>query len=172
MKTSRKNRENIIIFIDNSNLFHSFRKINFMCDYKKLKNILTGDRNLVNAILYMGLMYPVKAKDKAWLNKLKYLGYKVKTRSVKVSPTGIKKEKRIDVLMAVDMIASAFEISYDTILLVSGDSDFIPVIVKLLELGKNVEIWSFKDLLSSQLKEVAGLNNCHYIDDILDELAF
>jgi uncharacterized LabA/DUF88 family protein len=165
-------KQRIIIFIDNSNLFHSFQKLNFHCDYKKLKNVITNDRELVDLFLYTGIMYPVKRGDKAFLSKLSHLGFNVKTRAVKVTPSGIKKEKRIDVLMAVDMISSAYEKNYDTLILVSGDGDFVPVLKKLKELGKNIEVWSFKDLLSTQIKDEFGEDNCFYIDDVLDKLAF
>lgn len=117
-------------------------------------------------------MYPVKRGDKAFLSKLKHLGFNVKTRAVKVAPSGVKKEKRIDVLMAVDIIASAYEKDCDTLILVSGDGDFVPVLKKLKELDKNIEVWSFKDLLSTQIKDEVGDGNYFYIDDVLDKLAF
>ncbi len=161
--------EKIIIFVDNSNIFHSFQKLRFHCDYIKLKEVLTGGRNLIDIILYTGIMYPVKKKDKRFLSKLHHLGYNVKTRSIKVAPDGRKVEKRIDVLMAVDIIASVFEIKYDIVVIVSGDGDFVPVVKKLKELNKGIEIWSFKQLLSEQLKSLVG-DNIFYIDDVLEQI--
>ena len=164
--------DEIIIFLDNSNLFHSFQTLQFHCDYEKLKAVLTGGRKLVEAILYTGIMYPVKPKDKKWLSKLNHLGYTVKTRSVKVAPDGRKVEKRIDVLMAVDIISAAYEKKCDTIVLVSGDSDFVPVVKKLMELNIRAEIWAFKHLFSEQLKDVARDKNVFYLDDILEKIEF
>jgi uncharacterized LabA/DUF88 family protein len=165
----KQENEKIMVFIDNSNLFHSFQKIHFHCDYIKLREVLTAGRKLVDVILYTGIMYPVKTKDKRWLSKLHHLGYSVKTRSVKVAPNGKKVEKRIDVLMAVDIIASVYEKKYDTAVIVSGDGDFVPVVKKLKELNKSVEIWSFKELLSEQLKSLVS-TNIHYIDTVLDQI--
>ena len=162
--------ENVIIFIDNSNLFHSFQSLNFHCDYSKLKTIITGNRCLIEANLYTGLMYPVREKEKAWFNSLYKMGYTVKTRAIKVTPNGKKIEKRIDVLMAVDIISSAYEKIVDTIIIVSGDSDFVPVVKKLIELKKNVEIWSFKKLLSRQLKEILKPTQIFFLDDFLDKI--
>ncbi|MHA1150432.1 MAG: LabA-like NYN domain-containing protein [Promethearchaeota archaeon] len=164
--------ERIILFIDNSNLFYAFRAYGIHCDYLKLKEVISHKRNLIEAILYMGIMYPVKEKDKAWLSKLSHLGYHVKTRAVKVAPNGRKKEKRIDILMAIDIIAAVYEKSFDKVVLVSGDGDFIPVIKKLKELNKKVEIWSSKNLLSEQIKDIMGENNYFYIEDILDKIKF
>jgi uncharacterized LabA/DUF88 family protein len=162
--------ENVIIFIDNSNLFHSFQSLNFHCDYSKLKTIITGNRNLIEANLYTGLMYPVREKEKAWFNSLYKMGYTVKTRAIKVTPNGKKIEKRIDVLMAVDIISSAYEKIVDTIIIVSGDSDFVPVVKKLIELRRNVEIWSFKKLLSRQLSEILKPVQKFYLDDFLGKI--
>lgn len=162
--------ENIIIYIDNSNLFHSFQSLNFECDYYLLKEIITRNRNLVEANLYTGIMYPVKERDKDWFSSLNKMGYKVKTRAIKVAPNGKKTEKRIDVLMSVEIISSAFEKNVDTIIIVSGDSDFVPVVKKLKDLNKKVEIWSFKKNLSQQLRDLLDPANVNYIDDILDQI--
>ena len=115
-------------------------------------------------------MYPVREKEKAWFNSLYKMGYRVKTRAIKVTPNGKKIEKRIDVLMAVDIISSAYEKIVDTIIIVSGDSDFVPVVKKLIELKKNVEIWSFKKLLSRQLSEILKPIQIFYLDDFLNKI--
>lgn len=162
--------ENIIIYIDNSNLFHSFQSLNFQCDYSKLKKIIKKQRNLLEANIYTGLMYPVRDKEKAWFSSLNKMGYNLKTRAIKVAPNGKKIEKRIDVLMAVDIISSAYEKGVDTIIIVSGDSDFVPVVKKLKDLNKKVEIWSFRKLLSQQMMDLLDPENIYFIDDFLDQI--
>jgi uncharacterized LabA/DUF88 family protein len=162
--------ENIIIYIDNSNLFHSFQSLNFQCDYSKLKKIIKKQRNLLEANIYTGLMYPVREKEKAWFSSLNKMGYNLKTRAIKVAPNGKKIEKRIDVLMAVDIISSAYEKGVDTIIIVSGDSDFVPVVKKLKDLNKKVEIWSFRKLLSQQMMDLLDPENIYFIDDFLDQI--
>lgn len=162
--------ENIIIFLDNSNLFHSFQTLDFHCDYSKLKTVITKNRNLLEVNLYTGLMYPVRDKEKAWFNSLYKMGYIVKTRAIKVAPNGKKVEKRIDVLMAVDIISSAYETNVDTIIIVSGDSDFVPVVKKLKDLNKKVEIWAFKKLISTQIIDLLDPEDVNFIDDFLDQI--
>ena len=115
-------------------------------------------------------MYPVREKDKAWLTSLNKMGYNVKTRAIKVTPNGIKSEKRIDVLMSVDIVSSAFERKSDSIVIVSGDSDFVPVVKKLKELNKKIEVWAFVKLLSQQLKTLIEPINLYYLDDYLDQI--
>lgn len=53
-------------------------------------------------------------------------------------------EKGIDILLATDMVSLAFRNAYDTAILVSGDSDYVPVVKEIQELGKRVENASFK----------------------------
>ena len=52
-------------------------------------------------------------------------------------------EKGIDVKIAVDMITLALRNSFDTAILVSGDSDFVPVINQMKELKKSVQVAMF-----------------------------
>ena len=164
--------QSVIIFIDNSNLFHSFQSLNFHCDYNKLKRVIKGNRNIIEANIYTGIMYPVRDKEKAWFSSLNKMGYTLKTRAIKVAPSGKKIEKRIDVLMTVDIISSAYEKSVDTIIIVSGDSDFVPVVKKLKNLNINVELWSFRRLLSQQLMDILAPDCIFYIDDFLDQIRF
>jgi uncharacterized LabA/DUF88 family protein len=63
----------------------------------------------------------------------------------------------------------------DTIILVSGDSDYHSVIQKFHAQGKYIRIYSFANRLSWELKTFAIKNpRCNYIlfDDLKDELQF
>ena len=52
-------------------------------------------------------------------------------------------EKGVDVQLAVDLLVGAYENSYDTAILLSSDTDLIPAIKKVKELGKAVEYIGF-----------------------------
>jgi uncharacterized LabA/DUF88 family protein len=64
-------------------------------------------------------------------------------------------EKGIDVKIAVDMITLALHNMYDVAILVSGDSDFVPVINQLKEFKKSVQVAMFMNdsRKSYELKE-------------------
>ncbi|KKM21032.1 hypothetical protein LCGC14_1639530 [marine sediment metagenome] len=51
-------------------------------------------------------------------------------------------------------------------------TNFVEAVNKLKELGKGIQIWSFKISFSKKLKKAAGYRNIHYIDEILDEIEF
>ncbi|GAG94225.1 unnamed protein product, partial [marine sediment metagenome] len=57
--------------------------------------------------------------------------------------------------------------AYDKAVLVLGDGDFIPVVDKLMEMNKPVELWAFKYSLSHALMEKIEEGNLFYLDDIL-----
>ena len=66
---------------------------------------------------------------------------------------GKEKKANWDVGIAVDAIKIAP--SVDTILLFSGDGDFVPLVNYLKEQGKRVEVIGFGKSTSSKLKESA-----------------
>jgi uncharacterized LabA/DUF88 family protein len=162
--------ERIVIFIDNSNIFKGFRKYDVKVDYEKLKNLITRDRNLQNVFLYEGVVYPMSPEKKRWYKELSNRsGYVIKASFDKIASSGAI-EKKIDIKIAIDIISLAYEDAYDTAVLVSGDGDFVPVVRKLKELVKNVEVWAFKYSLANTLKEELGYDNIFYLDDILSKL--
>jgi len=75
-------------------------------------------------------------------------------------------EKKVDIKIAVDIISLAYENAYDMAVLVSGDGDFVPVVKKVKELDKNLEVWAFRYSLANALKEELEDENINYFDDI------
>ncbi len=53
----------------------------------------------------------------------------------------------------------------------SGDEDFVPIVEKLKELDKSVELWAFRYSLANALKEELENRNLYYLDDILGKLS-
>ena len=159
--------ERIIIFIDNSNIFKGFRKYNTKVDYEKLKNIIARGRDLKDIFLYEGVVYPMSPQKKKWYEDLKRKsGYVIKASFDKIAANDAI-EKKIDIKMAIDIISLAYENAYDKAVLVSGDGDFIPVVNKLKEMNKSVELWAFKYSLSNALMVKIEEGNLFYLDDIL-----
>jgi len=53
-------------------------------------------------------------------------------------------EKGVDVALATDLLAMAWENAYDAAVIVSGDADYAGAVTKVMSKGKNVEVASFK----------------------------
>jgi len=162
--------ERIIIFIDNSNIFKGFQKYNIKANYEKLKNLITHGRKLDNIFLYEGVVYPMSPEKKNWYKELtSRSGYVIKVSFDKIA-TGGAIEKKVDIKIAIDIISLAYEDAYDTAVLVSGDGDFVPIVKKVKDLGKNVEVWAFRYSLANSLKRELEKENVNYLDQILSEI--
>jgi len=85
------------------------------------------------------------------------MGIELRMKDLQVYPDGLKKADW-DIGMAVDAIRLAPTV--DSIILATGDGDFVPLIEYLKNMGKPVEVISFGRSASTKLKEVA--------DDFID----
>lgn len=54
---------------------------------------------------------------------------------------------------AVDMVKLAYNNAYDTAILVSSDGDFVPAVLAVKEIGKNVENIGFETKFSYHLQQ-------------------
>jgi len=109
-------------------------------------------------------------EKKRWYEQLSFRsGYVIKASFDKIVKSGAI-EKKVDINIAIDVVSLAFEDAYDTAVLVTGDGDFLPVVKKVKELNKNVEIWAFNYSLANTLKEELEEDRMIYLDDILDEI--
>jgi len=70
---------------------------------------------------------------------------------------GVYHEKGVDVKIAVDVLVGAYEDLYDEAILISSDTDLIPVIKKVRHLEKKVEYIGFSHRPSLALQRYASL---------------
>jgi uncharacterized LabA/DUF88 family protein len=136
------------VFIDVANMYYSAKnlygtKVNFG---KILENAVAG-RKLIRAIAYV-----VKAssdEEQKFFEALDKQGFEVKMKDLQVFWGGAKKGDW-DVGISVDAIKLADRL--DTIILVTGDGDFIPLVQYLkLNKGCRVEVMAFAESASSKL---------------------
>ena len=169
-------QERVAIFIDAGNMFHGSNYLKVKINYKKLINLLKRDRWLLRGYFYTGIPTPdlnlpqeyreQLKKQRNFLNELQNIGIKVKTMPLKKTPEGFI-EKGVDILLATDMIVLAYNNAYDTAILVSGDSDYIPVVEMIQQLGKRVENATFKRTSSYELRKVC--DEFIILDNYLDK---
>lgn len=149
--------QRIAVFIDTQNLYHSARnlyqsRVNFN---NILKDAVAG-RTLVRAIAYM--VNTEAGDEKNFLEALSKMGIEVKTKDLQIFAGGAKKADW-DVGLAVDAVKIAHRV--DTIVIVSGDGDFVPLVEYLkVSAGNQVEVMSFGKSTSGRLREIA--------DDFID----
>lgn len=139
------------VFIDTQNLYHSAKHL-----YKSrvnFANVLAeavGDRVLVRAIAYV--INTESGDETAFFEALTKIGIETKAKDLQVFADGAKKADW-DVGIAIDAVKLAPRL--DTIVLATGDGDFVPLIHYLENMGCQVEVISFGKSSSAKLKEAA-----------------
>ena len=137
-------------FIDVENLYYSAKKLfRARVNFRQLLKDVVGQRKLVRALAYV--IRTEKGEEKSFFEALSRLGIETKEKDLQVY-SGFKKADW-DVGITVDAIKNAPLL--DTIIILSGDGDFIPLVNYLQNLGKQDEIVSFEKSTSSKLKEEA-----------------
>jgi uncharacterized protein (TIGR00288 family) len=156
MSVIKHKEQRVGIFIDTQNLYHSAKnlykgRVNFG---QVVKDALMG-RTLIRAIAYV--ISTETGEERAFFEALGKLGIETKVKSLQVFAGGAKKGDW-DVGLAVDAIKLAPKL--DTVVIVSGDGDFVPLVEFLKMEGCQVEAVSFGKSTSARLKEEA--------DDFID----
>lgn len=157
-------RRRVMIFIDGSNLYHVLRQnIDKQdLDYKKFAEKLCGDRELIRTYYYnIRQQSPdnpgLASSQDRFLNALYETDYLEVKLGIWKQRGNTMVEKGVDVMIASDLIAHAYEDHYDTAILVSGDADFYPALQVVKDTGKQVEVAAFDSNLSSEAARFADV---------------
>ena len=154
----RVNKEQRVgVFVDVQNLYYSAKNLyNAKVNFAQVLRMAVRGRRLVRAITY-AIKADIK-EEKSFHDALELIGYEVKTKDLQTFPGGAKKGDW-DIGIAMDTIELANKL--DTIILVSGDGDFVPLVEHLRRaMGCRVEVIAFGPSSSGKLREAAD----EYID--------
>lgn len=141
------------VFVDVQNLYYSARFIyNAKVNFKTILEDAVQGRNLIRAIAYV-IRAEEEVKKEAFFEALHKIGFEVKAKDLQVFYGGAKKGDW-DIGIAMDAIELAPKL--DTVVLISGDGDFVPLVEHLKRaLGCRVEVMCFGKSGSSKLIEAA-----------------
>ncbi|HVW82986.1 MAG TPA: NYN domain-containing protein [Candidatus Paceibacterota bacterium] len=139
------------VFIDTANLYHSAKhlykaRVNFANVLKEA----VGDRLLVRALAYV--VRTESGDEAAFFEALTKMGIETKVKDLQIFADGAKKADW-DVGLAIDAVKLAPKL--DTVVIASGDGDYVPLIHYLESGGCQVEVISFGKSSSAKLKEAA-----------------
>ena len=152
-----KKGEKVAIYIDGNNFYKYLRnkEIDFprgvKFNFSKFVDFLTGKRELISKRYYIGIARNIDGSDKSkaivsgqqkFLSKIENEGFVIKRGRVMYDGGRIR-EKGTDVKIAVDLIVGAVDDIYDTVILVSSDTDLIPAMNYVRYKGKRVEYVGF-----------------------------
>lgn len=148
------------VFIDTQNLYHSAKHLyKARVNFGKILEEAVGGRILVRAIAYV--ISTESGEEKNFFEALTKIGIETKIKDLQIFADGVKKADW-DVGLAVDAIKLSPKL--DTVVLATGDGDFVPLIEYLDVHGIQAEVISFGKSSSSKLKEAA-----HAFTDMCDD---
>ena len=157
--------ERVGVFVDVANLLYSARTQRLTIDFGKLLDFLRGNRRLIRAHAYCPTS-PQPGDDQMFLQAVKGLGYRITTKDYKTFSSGAKKAD-LDLDLCMDVVRLVDGNAVDCIVLVSGDSDFMPMLDYCSDHGVRVEVAAFDESMSATLRQSCDLFiNLSMLDEI------
>ncbi|NOK78966.1 MAG: NYN domain-containing protein [Chloroflexi bacterium AL-N5] len=164
--------ERVALFIDGSNLYNGMRDnlSNTRVNLQMLMKQLLGKRQLYrtyyyNAPLTSDYEDDLREGQQRFFESLRRIPFvTVRLGRLHRRHDGSLVEKGIDVAIAVESLALAYEDAYDTAILVSGDSDYVELVEAIKRKGKHVECAMFKNQSAGVLLEYVDV--FHPLDEL------
>ena len=149
----------VTVFVDVANIFYAQKTLGWRISYQKLYQFFNLECNLVNCYIYTAID-PNRNNQLRFIKMLEKTGYKIRTKPIKNIRVGKKKYEQkgnLDIELCLDVwdLRNKFQ----TMILLSGDSDFAPLIERVKKIGKRVIVISTKHHISREL-----LILCKYIN--------
>lgn len=152
MTNTAKNKEQrVAVLIDVQNMYHSAKNLHkARVNFGEILKEAIADRKLIRAFAYV--VRTKTGEEKHFFEALEKLGIEMRVRDLQEFYGGAKKADW-DVGITIDAVRITPGV--DTVVLVSGDGDFIQLVEYLKNQGKRAEIMAFGPSASSRLREVA-----------------
>ncbi len=139
------------VLIDVQNLYHSAKNLyKARVNFKEILKLAVSQRSLIRTFAYV--VRTKTGEEKPFFEALIKLGIETRVKDLQEFYGGLKKADW-DVGLVIDAVRIAP--SVDSLVIVSGDGDFIPLVDYLKNQGKRVEVMAFGRSASLKLKEAA-----------------
>jgi uncharacterized LabA/DUF88 family protein len=143
-------QQRVGVFVDIQNLYYTARNVyNSRVNFGAILKDAVGERPLVRAIAY-GIRAQMP-EEESFFDAVKKSGFELKLKDLQVFYGGAKKGDW-DTGIVMDIIK--LHPKLDTIILASGDSDYIPLVEYLQILGQRIELVSFGKSTSTNLRGI------------------
>lgn len=144
-------------FVDGQNYYHAISRRGLKPDLDRLVLALAGFwGRLTLKVFATGVLYKASgyAPLRPFLDALRYKDWNNLEVPIRHSGGG-RREKEVDVRLALRMVEEAQRDSFDVALLLSGDRDFVEPVERMRRLGKYVVVAQFQDMISPNLARAA-----------------
>ena len=160
-------KDRVYVFVDAANILYSQQTLRWRVDYKKLKEYFEKECDLRAIYFYTGRVGE-NHKQNSFLEKLKSFGYQIRAKEVKrikLSRNVYEWKGNLDAELIIDALKNSG--NFDTCVLMSGDSDFAPLLDELKERNKRVIVMSTKGHISRELLERAKYINLRKLKEYI-----
>ena len=158
------------IFIDAANVFYAQRTLGWRISYGKLIKYFKKECG-EDTKCFIYLAYDeTRQSERKFLDMLDINGYILRTKAIKkirISNNRNKHKGNLDIELAFEM--SDLSDSYDTAILMSGDSDFSVPIDRIKRKGKRVIVMSTRGRISRELLERAKYVDIRKLKEIISQ---
>jgi uncharacterized LabA/DUF88 family protein len=144
-------RKALGVFIDAANLHASAQQQGSHLDYPSLLSWLAQGRSEMEVHVYSGVDRHNLAQRR-FLRELRKQGYRVVTKPVVIHADGSRKAN-LDGELIVDLMA--MHSHYETVLLLSGDGDFVPALKHIRRQGCRLEVAAYRPNTNPALIRIA-----------------
>lgn len=154
---SRTFPQRIGIFVDVQNMFYSAKLLHqSKVDYGRLLREITGTRHLIRAIAY--IVQKPEVNQSGFHEALMRFGYELKIKELKIRPdpdgrAGSSAKGSWDIGLTIDAMQMSPKL--DSVVLVTGDGDYVPLVQALQSKGCRVEVVSFERSTAGELIRAA-----------------
>lgn len=146
-----KTGRDLIVFVDVQNMYHTAKlAIGAKLSYQKLLDTIICGRSVIRLVGY--IIDQEGVNQTSFINHLQDLGFDLKRKKMIERRDGSRKADT-DVALAMDAVKSYPKC--DTMALVTGDGDFVPLVQYLQSRGVKVEVYSFQKCTSDKLIQAA-----------------
>ncbi|MDP3064504.1 MAG: NYN domain-containing protein, partial [Chloroflexota bacterium] len=170
-RPSYQDQERVAIFIDGSNFYHGLKATvgHTDVDFWAFTQKLCGERKLIRTYYYNVAVDPTREPERSrdqlkFFERLHATPYFTMKLGRMVYRDNVGMEKGVDVKLTIDMLRLAWQDTYDTAILVTGDGDFMDVVEAVKDLGKHVEGVYFHQGLSLDLAHAC--DKMEYLDKV------
>ena len=153
----KENKKRLAVFVDGSNLYFKLKSLDIRnlsrFNFRGLIDWLARDKEIATIGYYVGVVRakPDDEKGQKLRRAQRDLFNFLNSRSQKITVhrgylmknDNTFHEKGVDVKIATDLLVGAYENFYDEALIISSDTDLIPAMEKVKQLGKAVEYIGF-----------------------------
>lgn len=148
----------VYVFIDSSNIYHSYKKLGWKIAFAKLQKYLERETDLGKMYFYTAYdpNYQEQCKFLYFLEKVGYTVRKKKVKFIKNGKGGFHKGN-LDVELAIDAVDNRDK--FQSFILLSGDSDFEALLKYMRGHKKNCMVISTKGHVSLEL-----IRQAKYVD--------